>query len=164
MKKIPILFLGLLGGLAACTRIPPAIAPDKKIETRIGELLQKMTLEEKIGQMCQLTAGVVIDQSDPQHPVLSEALLDRLALNPARLSGIAHDVRQVCNLADPVGQVIDGGLLDSGLRIERRRVPLHVDYSGFTIPDEFVVGYGLDYAEKYRNLPDIGVLRPEIYE
>lgn len=35
-----------------------------------------MTLEEKIGQMCQLTAGVVIDQSDPQHPVLSEALLD----------------------------------------------------------------------------------------
>ena len=51
MKKIPILFLGLLGGLAACTRIPPAIAPDKKIETRIGELLQKMTLEEKIGQM-----------------------------------------------------------------------------------------------------------------
>ena len=47
---------------------------------------------------------------------------------------------------------------------ERRRVSLHVDYSGFTIPDEFVVGYGLDYAEKYRNLPDIGVLRPEIYE
>ena len=46
----------------------------------------------------------------------------------------------------------------------KRQVPLHVDYSGFTIPDEFVVGYGLDYAEKYRNLPDIGVLRPEIYE
>ncbi|MFO5794131.1 glutamate-5-semialdehyde dehydrogenase, partial [Klebsiella pneumoniae] len=49
-----------------------------------------------------------------------------LALPPARLSGIASDVRQVCNLADPVGQVIDGGLLDSGLRIERRRVPLGV--------------------------------------
>ena len=57
---------------------------------------------------------------------LSEAMLDRLALNPARLSGIANDVRQVCSLADPVGQVIDGGLLDSGLRIERRRVPLGV--------------------------------------
>ena len=47
---------------------------------------------------------------------------------------------------------------------ERRRVPLHVDYFGFVIPDEFVVGYGLDYDEKYRNLPDIGVLRPEVYE
>ena len=57
---------------------------------------------------------------------LSVAMLDRLALTPARLSGIASDVRQVCNLADPVGQVIDGGLLDSGLRIERRRVPLGV--------------------------------------
>ena len=47
---------------------------------------------------------------------------------------------------------------------ERRRVPLQVDYFGFTIPDEFVVGYGLDYDERYRNLPDIGVLRPEVYE
>ncbi len=57
---------------------------------------------------------------------LSEAMLDRLALTPARLKAIADDVRQVCNLADPVGQVIDGGLLDSGLRLERRRVPLGV--------------------------------------
>ncbi|MDB2179340.1 glutamate-5-semialdehyde dehydrogenase [Citrobacter farmeri] len=57
---------------------------------------------------------------------LSEAMLDRLALTPARLKAIADDVRQVCNLTDPVGQVIDGGLLDSGLRLERRRVPLGV--------------------------------------
>ena len=46
---------------------------------------------------------------------------------------------------------------------ERRRVDLVADYYCFTIPDEFVVGYGLDYAEKYRNLPDIGVLHPRIY-
>ena len=46
----------------------------------------------------------------------------------------------------------------------RRRVPLSVDYSCFEIPDAFVVGYGLDYAEKYRNLPDIGVLSPKIYQ
>ena len=38
------------------------------------------------------------------------------------------------------------------------------DYFGFTVPDAFVVGYGLDYAERYRNLPYIGVLKPEIYE
>lgn len=41
---------------------------------------------------------------------------------------------------------------------ERRQRPVHVDYVGFKIPDEFVVGYGLDYAEDYRNLPDICVL------
>ncbi len=47
---------------------------------------------------------------------------------------------------------------------ERRTVPLTPDYSGFVIPDKFVVGYGLDYDEKYRNLPYIGVLKPEVYE
>lgn len=46
---------------------------------------------------------------------------------------------------------------------ERRTVPVAVDYSGFKIPDEFVVGYGLDYAEKYRNLPYIGILKREVY-
>lgn len=46
---------------------------------------------------------------------------------------------------------------------ERRKVDLRPDYSGFTIPDAFVVGYGLDYAEKYRNLPYIGILKKEVY-
>ena len=47
---------------------------------------------------------------------------------------------------------------------ERRVKPIKADYSGFVIPDAFVVGYGLDYAEKYRNLPYIGVLKPSVYE
>ena len=46
---------------------------------------------------------------------------------------------------------------------ERRLVRLRSDYVGFVIPDAFVVGYGLDYKQKYRNLPEIGVLKPEIY-
>ena len=43
------------------------------------------------------------------------------------------------------------------------RATISVDYSGFTIPNAFVVGYGLDYNEKYRNMADIGVLKPEVY-
>jgi hypoxanthine phosphoribosyltransferase len=46
----------------------------------------------------------------------------------------------------------------------RRLVEIPIDYRGFTIPDEFVVGYGLDFGEYYRNVPFIGVLRRELYE
>ena len=46
----------------------------------------------------------------------------------------------------------------------RREKPITADLAGFEVPDEFVVGYGLDYDEKYRNLPYVGVLKPEVYE
>lgn len=46
---------------------------------------------------------------------------------------------------------------------ERRKVDIFADYVGFTIPNEFVVGFGLDYQEFYRNLPFVGVLKPEVY-
>lgn len=46
---------------------------------------------------------------------------------------------------------------------ERREADIEADYVGFEVPNEFVVGYGLDYAGKYRNLPEVGVLKPEIY-
>ena len=47
---------------------------------------------------------------------------------------------------------------------ERREADISADYVGFTVPDEFVIGYGLDFNEKYRNLPYIGVLKPSLYE
>jgi hypoxanthine phosphoribosyltransferase len=50
------------------------------------------------------------------------------------------------------------------LKERPRELPVTIDYVGFTIPDKFVVGYGLDSAERYRNLPYIGALRPELYE
>ena len=45
----------------------------------------------------------------------------------------------------------------------RREKPITADYAGFEVPDEFVVGYGLDYCQQYRNMPYIGVLKPEVY-
>ncbi|KMW73290.1 gamma-glutamyl phosphate reductase [Photorhabdus luminescens subsp. luminescens] len=67
-----------------------------------------------------------LDMAQAREQGMSEALLDRLLLTPERLTAIAHDVRRVCRLSDPVGEVIDGSLLDSGLKLERRRVPLGV--------------------------------------
>lgn len=48
-------------------------------------------------------------------------------------------------------------------KVKARRIPVSIDYRGFVIPSEFVVGYGLDYREKYRNLPYVGILKPDIY-
>ncbi|HEX6207614.1 MAG TPA: hypoxanthine phosphoribosyltransferase [Actinomycetota bacterium] len=50
------------------------------------------------------------------------------------------------------------------LKTEVDRVPVTIRYTGFEIPPEFVVGYGLDYAERYRNLPFVGTLKPQVYE
>ena len=47
---------------------------------------------------------------------------------------------------------------------EGRVVEIDADYVGFDVPNEFVVGYGLDYAEQYRNLPYVGVLKPSVYQ
>ena len=87
---------------------------------------EKNRVLEKIADYLESQSAEILraneqDLAEARENGLSEAMLDRLALTPARLKGIADDVRQVCNLADPVGQVIDGGLLDSGLRLERRR-------------------------------------------
>lgn len=90
-----------------------------------NRVLEKIA-DELEAQMESILSANVQDVGQARANGLSEAMLDRLALTPARLKAIADDVRQVCNLADPVGQVIDGGLLDSGLRLERRRVPLGV--------------------------------------
>ena len=65
-----------------------------------------------------------------------------LSRNPASL--------RICTLLDKPGR-------------RKAGITVKADYTGFVIPDEFVVGYGLDYGEKYRNLPYIGVLKPEVY-
>ena len=100
-------------------------------------------------------------------------------------------VRIVKDLEGPINQkhvLIIEDIIDSGLTLHylvdllNRRNPLSlrictlldkqrerlkavtIDYTGFSIPDKFVVGYGLDYAQRYRNLPYIGVLKPSVYE
>ncbi len=71
-------------------------------------------------------------------------------------------------LSKIMGKIIEMGALSVKLctllnKPDRRVTHVDIDFEGTVIPDEFVVGYGLDYAEKYRNLPYIGVLKPEIY-
>ena len=71
-----------------------------------------------------------------------------------------YKLKQLLNAREPASVNIVT-LLD---KPERREVPMEPDYTCFTIEDEFVIGYGLDYAEKYRNLPYVGVLKRSVYE
>ncbi len=78
--------------------------------------------------------------------VLVEDILDTgLTLSFLKRLLLSHQPRRVC-----VAVLLD--------KPSRRKLAINADYVGFTIPDEFVVGYGLDYAERYRNLPDIRVM------
>ncbi|QIW16774.1 glutamate-5-semialdehyde dehydrogenase [Pasteurellaceae bacterium RH1A] len=84
-----------------------------------------------IADKLEATSGLILaenckDIKAARNRGLSEALIDRLLLTPARLQGIANDVRQVISLADPVGKILDGGRLDSGLQIQRVATPLGV--------------------------------------
>lgn len=87
-----------------------------------------------------------------RHVVILEDILDSgmtLKFVKERLESMGPASLKICTLLD---------------KPERRKVDIKADYIGFTVPNAFVVGYGLDYNEFYRNLPFIGVLKPEVYE
>ncbi|MCH1920276.1 hypoxanthine phosphoribosyltransferase [Shewanella sp. A3A] len=90
-------------------------------------------------------------QSDIEgrHVLIVEDLIDS--------GNTLYKVREMLRLREPKSLAICT-LLD---KPERREVDVHVDFVGFTIPDEFVVGYGIDYAEQYRNLPYIAKVIPQ---
>jgi len=97
----------------------------------------------------QLLNGLQLDISN-RHVLLIDDILD----TGKTLSGVVEVIRK----QDPAS-VRTCVLLD---KIGRREVEFSADFVGFEIPDRFVVGYGLDFAERYRNLPCIGILKPQL--
>ncbi len=82
--------------------------------------------DELEARSAQILAANEKDIAAGREAGLTEAMLDRLLLNPARLAGIVADVRKVITLDDPVGAEIDSRVLENGLRLSRRRVPIGV--------------------------------------
>lgn len=103
------------------------------------------------------TSGVVRLLKDLDHDVLSK---DVLVVEDIVDSGLTLSYIKKVLIERGANSVRLATLLDKPMR---RKTELEVDYACFKIPNEFVVGYGLDYQEKYRNLPVIGVLHPRIY-
>lgn len=130
----------------------------------MADLLRSITIPVRIDFMSVSsygagvkTSGVVKIIKDLDHPIegLDVLIVEDILDSGLTLSYIIEMLQsrgpksiRICTLLD---------------KPDRRSVPVKTDYCGFVIPDKFVVGYGLDYAEKYRNLPFIGVLKPEVY-
>ena len=82
--------------------------------------------EQLKGRQSDILAANAKDIENARQQGLSDALIDRLLLTESRLDNIIHEVKHIISLADPVGNIIDGAELDSGIRIQRKRVPLGV--------------------------------------
>ena len=135
--------------------------------------------------------GAAIFMADLARQIQLPCEMDYMAVssygNGVKSSGVVRILKDLSSQIEGRNVVIAEDVLDSGLTLSyikellesrgprsiriatlldkpsRRTVPLTVDYSCFQIPDAFVVGYGLDYDEKYRNLPVVGVLDPKVY-
>ena len=136
--------------------------------------------------------GSVVFMSDLLRRITIPVEMDFMAVSSygsgTKTSGVVKILKDLDRLIQGYHILIVEDILDSGMTLsyltellqdrspasiriatlldkpERRKVDIRPDYVGFQIPDEFVVGYGLDYAELYRNLPYVGVLAPHVYE
>ena len=166
---------------------------EEEVNKRISEVAEQITRDyqgKEIHLICILKGGVFFTCELAKRldlPVTLDFMSVSSYGNDTKSSGV---VRIVKDLDEPlagkdvliVEDILDTGVTLSNLvpmlkmrnpnsvkictildKPSRRKANIQPDYEGFQVPDEFVVGYGLDYDEKYRNLPYVGVLKPEIY-
>lgn len=131
----------------------------------VADLIRKITIPMELDFMAISSYGASTESSGAvkilkdldkdikgMHVVVVEDIVD----TGLTLSYLSKNLRSRGALSIELCTLLD--------KPERRTAPIEVHYKGFDIPDKFVVGYGIDFAEMYRNLPFVGVLKPEAYE
>ncbi len=174
--------------------ISEILISEEEIRRKVAELGERITHDYRDKNLLLLGTlkGAVPFIGDLARAIALPLEIDYMAIssygNSTQSSGV---VRILKDLEGPIDQkhlLIVEDIVDSGLTLHylmdvlRQRRPLSLsvcalldkgrervkavklDYTGFRIPDRFVVGYGLDYAQRYRNLPYIGILKPSVYE
>lgn len=165
---------------------------EEQIQERIKELGAQITkdYEDKKLLLVGILNGCVYFMTDLSREIDKLLQIDFMVVssygNSTSTSGVVKIIKDLNRSIEGFDVLIVEDIVDTGLtlsyikdvlsarrpnsvkictlvnKIGRRKVDLDVDYVGFEIPDEFVIGYGLDYAEKYRNLKDILIIRPEL--
>ena len=154
-----------------------------------GRVYRKDEVDATHSPMFHQVEGMVIDKGVTMADLKGtlNTVVEQLYGKGTKTSGEVQIIKDIAQPIDGRDLLIVEDILDSGVTLhylmqilaargansirlctllskpERRKIQVDVDYLGFEIPDEFVVGYGLDYAEKYRNLPYIGILKPYVY-
>ena len=173
--------------------IAEILVTEERIQAKVAELGRRISEDYQGNELLLvgLLRGAIVFLSDLMRAITIPIRLDFIGISSYGASTESGAVRMVMDLETDIAgrhvliveDIVDTGktlsyLVDNlkarqpaSLRIcalldkpERRQVPIKVDYVGFEIPDKFVVGYGLDFAEGYRNLPFVGVLKEHLYK
>lgn len=167
---------------------------ENKIKEKVVELGKRITqdYEGKELVLVGVLKGSVMFMSDLMKTIEIPCCMDFMAVSSygaaTESSGIVRILKDLDYPIEGKDILIVEDIIDSGITLkylleylkarkpssievacllnkpERRRVEIEVKYLGFEVPDHFLVGYGLDYAERYRNLPCIGILKEEVYK
>jgi len=182
------------GGTRVINDVERVLLSEEELAGRIAELGAQITEDYagKEILMIGVLRGAVLFMADLARAIKIPVAIDFMAVSSygagTSSSGVVRILKDLDENVEGKHVLVVEDIIDSGLTLnylmdnlksrkpasiqictllnkpDRRKVDVDIAYNGFTIPDYFVIGYGLDYAEKYRNLPFIGILKPEVYQ
>lgn len=174
--------------------IEKILISEEELRNKVAELGRQISedYKDKNLMMVSVLKGSVVFMADLMRAITVPASIDFMSVSSygsgVKTTGVVRIIKDLDEALTGKDILIVEDILDSGMTLaylkehigakdarsiriatlldkpERRRVNIVPDYKGFVVPDEFVVGYGLDYDEKYRNLPYVGILKPCVYE
>jgi hypoxanthine phosphoribosyltransferase len=173
--------------------IETVVLTEEQIRQRVAELGDAISADygDEPVLLIAVLRGAALFVADLARHISSPVELDFMAVSSygssTKSSGVVRIIKDLDEGIEERHVLVVEDILDTGLTLKyllknlasrgprslevctllskagKQRVPISCKYIGFDIPDEFVVGYGLDYAEKYRNLPYLGILKPDVY-
>lgn len=174
--------------------IQKILISEEELRNKVAELGRQISedYKDKNLMMVSVLKGSVVFMADLMRAITIPASIDFMSVSSygsgIKTTGVVRIIKDLDEALTGKDILIVEDILDSGMTLsylkehigakdaksirvatlldkpERRQVNIVPDYKGFVVPDEFVVGYGLDYDEKYRNLPYVGILKPCVYE
>jgi hypoxanthine phosphoribosyltransferase len=174
--------------------IESVMISDEQIQERVRELGAEISADYQgqTVLLVAVLRGAAIFLADLSRAMTVPVELDFMAVSSygssTKSSGVVRILKDLDEQIEGRNVLVVEDILDTGLTLKyllknlasrkpaslevvtllnkqgKQRVPISCKYSGFSVPDEFVVGYGLDFAERYRNLPYVGVLKPSAYQ